>query len=84
MAQLFCAPTEYTDVLQLPRSILKGEDFTEGPLDESTLLALRDDLINNWDINYSIVNIGLVEKPFQHTCLYHLQDCVVNGDYLAI
>jgi hypothetical protein len=31
-----------------------------------------------------IVDIGLVEKPFQHTCLYHLQDCVVNGDYLAI
>jgi hypothetical protein len=30
------------------------------------------------------VDIGLVEKPFQHTCLYHLQDCVVNGDYLAI
>jgi hypothetical protein len=34
-------------------------------------------------INQS-VDIGLVEKPFQHTCLYHLQDCVVNGDYLAI
>ncbi len=31
-----------------------------------------------------VVDIGLVEKPFQHTCLYHLQDCVVNGDYLAI
>ncbi len=31
-----------------------------------------------------LVDIGLVEKPFQHTCLYHLQDCVVNGDYLAI
>jgi hypothetical protein len=30
------------------------------------------------------VDIGLVEKPFQHTCLHHLQDCVVNGDYLAI
>ncbi len=30
------------------------------------------------------VDIGLVEKPFQHTCLYHLQDCVVNGEYLAI
>ncbi len=29
------------------------------------------------------VDIGLVEKPFQHTCLLHLQDCVVNGDYLA-
>jgi hypothetical protein len=26
------------------------------------------------------VNIGLVESPFQHTCLKHLQDCVVNGD----
>ncbi len=30
------------------------------------------------------VDIDLVEKPFQHTCLYHLQGCVVNGDYLAI
>jgi hypothetical protein len=27
-----------------------------------------------------IVDIGLVESPFQHTCLKHLQDCVVNGD----
>ncbi len=26
------------------------------------------------------VDIGFVEKPFQHTCLKHLQDCVVNGD----
>jgi hypothetical protein len=26
------------------------------------------------------VNIGLVESPFQHTCLKHLQDCVVNGN----
>jgi hypothetical protein len=26
------------------------------------------------------VDIGLVESPFQHTCLKHLQDCVVNGD----
>ncbi len=33
---------------------------------------------------FNTVDIGLVEKPFQHTCLYHLQDCVVNGDYLAI
>jgi hypothetical protein len=28
----------------------------------------------------SAVDIGLVESPFQHTCLKHLQDCVVNGD----
>jgi hypothetical protein len=35
-------------------------------------------------LNQASVDIGLVEKPFQHTCLYHLQDCVVNGDYLAI
>jgi hypothetical protein len=54
--QLFCAPTEYTNVLQLPQSILKGKDFTEGHLDKSPLLALRDDLINNWDINYSNAN----------------------------
>ena len=26
------------------------------------------------------VDIGLVESPFQHSCLKHLQDCVVNGD----
>jgi hypothetical protein len=26
------------------------------------------------------VDMGLVESPFQHTCLSHLQDCVVNGD----
>jgi hypothetical protein len=26
------------------------------------------------------VDLGLVESPFQHTCLKHLQDCVVNGD----
>jgi hypothetical protein len=53
--QLLCAPTEYTDVLRLPRSIMKGdgEDVTQGHLDKSTLLELRDDLINNWDINYS-------------------------------
>jgi hypothetical protein len=56
MAQLFCAPTEYTNVLQLPQSILKGEDFTEWRLDKSTLLPLRDNLISNWDINYSNAN----------------------------
>jgi hypothetical protein len=28
----------------------------------------------------AVVDIGLIEKPFQHTCLKHLQDCVVNGD----
>jgi hypothetical protein len=54
-AQLFCAPTKYTNVLRLPRSIMKGEgnDVTQGHLDESTLLELRDDLIYNWDIHYS-------------------------------
>ncbi len=26
------------------------------------------------------VVISLVESLFQHTCLNHLQDCVVNGD----
>ncbi len=54
-AQLFCAPTEYTDVLRLPRSIMKGKgkDVTQGRLDRLTLLELRDDLINNWDIHYS-------------------------------
>ncbi len=54
-AQLFCAPTEYTNVLRLPQSIMKGKgkDITQGHLDKSTLLELRDDLINNWDIRYS-------------------------------
>jgi hypothetical protein len=54
-AQLFCAPTKYTNVLRLPRSIMKGKgkDVSQGHLDESTLLELRDDLINNWDIKYS-------------------------------
>jgi hypothetical protein len=31
----------------------EGKDITQGLLDESTLLELRDDLINNWDIHYS-------------------------------
>jgi hypothetical protein len=31
----------------------RGKDVTRGHLDESTLLELRDDLINNWEINYS-------------------------------
>ncbi len=40
--------------------------------------------INQMILTQVGVDIGFVEKPFQHTCLYHLQDCVVNGDYLAI
>jgi hypothetical protein len=31
----------------------QGKDFTRGHFDESTLLELRDDLSNNWDIHYS-------------------------------
>ncbi len=60
--QLFCALTEYTNVLRLPQSIFKGKDFTEGHLDESTLLSLRDDLINNWGINYSNANFRLCKN----------------------
>ncbi len=54
-AQLFCAPTDDTDVLRLPRSLMKaqGQQVTRGCLDESTLSELRDDLINNWEILYS-------------------------------
>ncbi len=54
--QLFCAPTKYTNVLRLPQSIMKGKgkDVTRGHLDKSTLLELRDDLINNWEIHNSI------------------------------
>jgi hypothetical protein len=31
----------------------KGKDVTQGHLDKSTLLELRDDLINNWGIHYN-------------------------------
>jgi hypothetical protein len=48
--------TKYTNVLWLPRSIFKGEDFTEERLDKSTLLSLRDDVINTWDTNNSNAN----------------------------
>jgi hypothetical protein len=34
----------------------EGNDCTQGHLDESTLVELRDDLINNWDIHYSNPN----------------------------
>jgi hypothetical protein len=54
-AQLFCAPTNNTNVLRLPRSLTKakGQQVTQGCLDESTLSELRDDLLNNWEILYS-------------------------------
>jgi hypothetical protein len=54
-AQLFCAPTNDTDVLRLPRSLMKaqGKQVTRGCLDESTLSELKDDLLNNWEILYS-------------------------------
>jgi hypothetical protein len=53
--QLFCAPTNDTNVLQLPQSLMKaqGKQVTRGRLDESTLSELRDDLLNKWDILYS-------------------------------
>ncbi len=31
----------------------EGNDITQGHLDKYTLVELRDDLINNWDIHYS-------------------------------
>jgi hypothetical protein len=34
----------------------EGNDITQGHLDKSTLVELRDDLINNWDIHYSNPN----------------------------
>ncbi len=54
-AQLFCAPTNNTNVLRLPRSLMKaqGKQVTQRCLDESTLSELRDDLINNWEILYN-------------------------------
>jgi hypothetical protein len=54
-AQLFCAATNDTNVLQLPRSLMKaqGQQVTRGCLDESSLSKLRDDLLNNWEILYS-------------------------------
>ncbi len=53
--QLFCAPTNDTNVLWLPRSLMKaqGQQVTRGCLDKSTLSELRDDLLNNWEILYS-------------------------------
>jgi hypothetical protein len=50
-------------------------------LDKYVSRAIGSHIFLQWSKS---VDIGLVEKPFQHTCLYHLQDCVVNGDYLAI
>jgi hypothetical protein len=54
-AQLFCAPFNYTNVLQLSRSLMKaqGQQVTRGCLDKSTLSELRDDHLNNWEILYS-------------------------------
>jgi hypothetical protein len=34
----------------------EGHDITRGHLDKSTLVELRDDLINKWDIHYSNPN----------------------------
>ncbi len=53
--QLFCAPTDDTDVLRLLQSLMKakGQQVTQGCLDKSTLSELRDDLLNNWKILYS-------------------------------
>ncbi len=55
-AQLFCAPTDDTNILQLPRSLMKaqGQQVTQGCLeDKSALPELSDDLLNNWQILYS-------------------------------
>ncbi len=54
-AQLFCAPTDNTNVLQLPQSLMKaqGQQVTQGFLDKSALSEFRDDLLNNWEILYS-------------------------------
>ncbi len=54
-AQLFCAPTDDTNVLRLSRSLMKaqGQQVTRGCLDKSTLSELREDLLNNWEILYS-------------------------------
>jgi hypothetical protein len=43
-------------------------------------LLITSEGANNAINEGDTVDIGLVEKPFQHTCLKHLQDCVVNGD----
>ncbi len=63
-AQLFCAPFNSTDVLQLPQSLMKGQSkqVTQGCLDKSTLSELRDDLINNWEILYSNPEYQLCKK----------------------
>ncbi len=54
-SQSICAPTNDTNVLRLPQSLMKaqGQQVTQGCLDESTLSELRDVLLNNWEILYS-------------------------------
>jgi hypothetical protein len=53
-AQLFAMPSEDIDVPHLPRSCLEGQDLTEGCLDESTMIELRNNLMHNWDTRYSV------------------------------
>ncbi len=63
------------------------DSYTESLCCESAFAHKKEFYIFKFPKRFSeisCVDIGLVEKPFQHTCLYHLQDCVVNGDYLAI
>ena len=63
-AQLFCKPMLDTDVLQLPRSMMKaqGNQISGGCLDPSTLTDFRDDLIENWDTLYSHTNYRPCKK----------------------
>jgi hypothetical protein len=52
--QLFEMPSEEVDVPCLPQSCLEDQDFTEGHLDESTVLELCNDVMHNWDTRYSV------------------------------
>jgi len=63
-AQLFCEPTLDTEVLRLPRSMMKekGNQISRGCLEPSTLTDFRDDLIENWDTIYGHTNYRPCKK----------------------
>ncbi len=62
-AQLFCKPTLDTDVLRLPRSMMKAQGkLSQGCLDTSRLTNFKDDLIENWDTLYSHTNYRPCKK----------------------
>jgi hypothetical protein len=78
-------PFEIIQAAIAAHMVFVQENENKDGFDAEDIEAHRNLLIMWWlAVGQESVDIGLVEKPFQHTCLYHLQDCVVNGDYLAI